>query len=284
MSTSQVDTGEDIGAIDTIRRGMAFSPELTEGIRVTLLLAVLASVGQIIVPIAVQQTLDHGLNADGGPNVGFTVTMGLVAGLAILVTSFASYLMTIRLFTTSERGLATLRIKAFRHVHDLPLLTQNTERRGALVSRVTSDVDQVSQFLVFGGLLFIVSIGQILIATVVMLFYSWQLALVVWVAFAPLFLSLRFFQRKLSAAYGTVRRQVGIMLSAISEPVVGAAVVRSYAVEDRTQARIDDAIDEYKTSAGSPPGWPTPASSSWACGSASPTRSPPVRWSPSRSW
>jgi len=247
MSTSQVDTGEDIGAIDTIRRGMAFSPELTEGIRVTLLLAVLASVGQIIVPIAVQQTLDHGLNADGGPNVGFTVTMGLVAGLAILVTSFASYLMTIRLFTTSERGLATLRIKAFRHVHDLPLLTQNTERRGALVSRVTSDVDQVSQFLVFGGLLFIVSIGQILIATVVMLFYSWQLALVVWVAFAPLFLSLRFFQRKLSAAYGTVRRQVGIMLSAISEPVVGAAVVRSYAVEDRTQARIDDAIDEYKT-------------------------------------
>ena len=36
------------------------------------------------------------------------------------------------------------------------------------------------------------------------------------------------------------------MLSAISEPVVGAAVVRSYAVEARTQARIDEAIDEYQ--------------------------------------
>jgi hypothetical protein len=90
MTTSQVETGEDIGALDTIRRGMAFSPELTEGIRVTLLLAVLASVGQIIVPIAVQQTLDRGLNAEGGADVGFTVTMGLVAGFAILVTSFAS--------------------------------------------------------------------------------------------------------------------------------------------------------------------------------------------------
>src|SRR6478609_9022738 len=246
MSTSQVDTGEDIGGIDTIRRGIAFSPELTEGIRVTLLLAVLASVGQIIVPIAVQQTLDHGLNADGGPDVGFTVTMGLVAGLAILVTSFASYLMTIRLFTTSERGLATLRIKAFRHVHDLPLLTQNTERRGALVSRVTSDVDQVSQFLVFGGLLFVVSVGQVLVATIVMLFYSWQLALVVWVCFAPLFLSIRYFQRKLSAAYGVVRAQVAVMLSAISEPVVGAAVVRSYAIQDRTQVRIDESIARYQ--------------------------------------
>ena len=162
------------------------------------------------------------------------------------MTGFASYLMTRRLFTTSERGLATLRIKAFRHVHDLPLLTQNTERRGALVARVTSDVDQVSQFLVFGGLIFVVSIGQVLVATVVMAFYSWQLTIVVWVCFAPLFLSLRYFQRKLSAAYGVVRRQVGIMLSAISEPVVGAAVVRAYAVEGRTQARIDEAIDAHK--------------------------------------
>ncbi len=247
MSATRFDTGEEIGAIDTIRRGMAFSPELTEGIRFTLFLAVIASVGQVVVPVAVQQTLDHGIHGPGGPDVGFTVVMGLMAALAIAVTSFASYLMTTRLFTSSERGLATLRIKAFRHVHDLPLLTQNTERRGALVSRVTSDVDQVSQFLVFGGLLFIVSIGQVLVATVVMVVYSWQLAIVVWVAFAPLFLSLRYFQRKLSAAYGTVRRQVGLMLSAISEPVVGAAVVRSYAVEERTQSRIDAAIDEYKT-------------------------------------
>jgi ABC-type multidrug transport system fused ATPase/permease subunit len=241
-----MDTGEEISAMATIRRGVHFSPELTEGFRGTLVLAVIASLGQVVVPIAVQQTLDRGLAGPGGPDVRFTVLMGLVAGLAVVVTSIASYAMTSRLFTASERGLATLRIKAFRHVHDLPLLTQNTESRGALVSRVTSDVDQVSQFLVFGGLIFVVSVGQILVATVIMAIYSWQLAVVVWVCFAPLFLSLRFFQRKLSAAYGTVRRQVGLLLSAISEPVVGAAVVRSYAVEARTQRRIDEAIARHK--------------------------------------
>ncbi|SDC96632.1 ABC transporter ATP-binding protein [Nocardioides lianchengensis] len=241
MSTV-MDTGESISALRTLRRGVHYSPELVEGIRVTLLLAVLASVGQVVVPVAVQQVLDKGLGADGGPDVSFTVWTGVLAALAIVGTSWASYAMTSRLFTTSERGLATLRIKAFRHVHDLPLLTQNTERRGALVSRVTSDVDQVSQFLVFGGLLLIVSVGQVLVATVVMLIYSWQLTIVVWVCFLPLFASLRFFQRKLSAAYGVVRRQVGLMLSAISEPVVGAAVVKSYAVEARTQGRIDEAI------------------------------------------
>ncbi len=245
-SGTRMDTGEDIKALETIRRGVGYSPELKEGVVGTLVLAVIASLGQVVVPIAVQQTLDRGLNGPGGPDVRFTTLMGLVAAVAVVVTSLASYAMTSRLFTASERGLATLRVKAFRHVHDLPLLTQNTERRGALVARVTSDVDQVSQFLVFGGLIFVVSVGQMLVATVIMAYYSWQLALVVWVCFAPLFLSLRFFQRKLSDAYGTVRRQVGLLLSAIAEPVVGAAVVRSYAVEGRTQARIDEAIERHK--------------------------------------
>jgi ABC-type multidrug transport system fused ATPase/permease subunit len=241
-----MDTGEDIGAIETIRRGVRISPELREGIRFTLFLAVIASCGQVVVPIAVQQTLDRGLNGPDGPRLDYVVWLGIAAAVVLAITSLASYKMTSRLFTTSERGLATLRVKAFRHVHDLPLLTQNTERRGALVSRVTSDVDQVSQFLVFGGLIFVVSIGQILVATVIMVIYSWELALVVWLCFAPLFVSIRYFQRKLSEAYGVVRHQVGVLLGAISEPVVGAATVRSYAVEERTQGRIDTAIDEFK--------------------------------------
>jgi ATP-binding cassette, subfamily B, bacterial len=245
-SGTVLDTGEEIGAWATIRRGVQLSPELREGVGGTLTFAVLATMGRVVVPIAVQQTLDRGLGAAGGPDLDFMTWMAVLAALAVVVTGIASYFMTSRLFTAAERGLATLRIKAFRHVHDLPLLTQNTERRGALVSRVTSDVDQVSQFLIFGGLIAVVSVGQIAVATVVMAVYSWQLTLVVWICFLPLFLSLRYFQRRLSEAYGTVRRQVGILLSAISEPVVGAAVVRSYAVEDRTQRRIDTAIERHK--------------------------------------
>jgi ATP-binding cassette, subfamily B, bacterial len=244
--SSVMDTGESISATRTIARGIELSPELKEGFRGTMAYAVLSTLGRIVVPVSVQQTLDKGVNAPGGPDLGFMAVVAVVAAVAVLVTAVASYKMTYRLFTSAERGLATLRIKAFRHVHDLPLLTQNTERRGALVSRVTSDVDQVSQFLIFGGIISIVSFGQIVIATVVMAVYSWQLTIVVWVCFLPLFLSLRFFQKRLSAAYGVVRQQVGVMLSAVSEPVVGAATVRSYAIEDRTQARIDTAIDRYK--------------------------------------
>jgi ATP-binding cassette subfamily B protein len=243
---STMSSGQQASAVGTLRRGFQLSPELTEGAKVTLLLGAVSTIGRVVVPVAVQQTIDRGLNAPGGPDTGVVWQMAAVAAAAIVVTAICAGAMNIRLFTSSERGLGTLRTKAFRHVHDLPVLTQNTERRGALVSRVTSDVDQVSLFLQFGGIISVVSIGQIAIATVVMAIYSWQLTIVVWICFSPLFLSLRYFQSRMTVAYTNVRRLVGEMLSAISEPVVGAAVVRAHAIEGRTQSRIDAAIERHR--------------------------------------
>ncbi len=245
---SQLLDGAELTALQTMRIGFSHSPELRRGLGLTAFFALLGTAGRVVVPIAVQQTLDRGLHGPRGVDVGFVTLMGLASAAAIVLTAASSYLMTSRLFVAAESGLATLRTKAFRHVHDLPVLTQNTERRGALVSRVTSDVDQVSQFLVFGGMIGVISVGQLLVATLVMLVYSWQLTIVVWLCFAPLFISLRYFQRRLTAAYAEVRRQIGVMLSAISEPVVGAAVVRTHAIEKRTQGRIDATIAAWEKS------------------------------------
>ena len=244
---------EDTPAREVLRRGVEISPQLTEGIRLTVAAAVVASIGRVVVPVVVQQTIDRGL---GGADVGsgqvsveptFLVLLGLAAAVAIAVTGYASYLMTARLVGAVETGLAVLRDKAFRHVHDLPVLAQDNERRGALVSRVTGDVDQISRFLSFSGILAVVSVGQIVLATVVMLVYDWRLTLVVWLCFAPLFASLPRFQARLASAYTVVRRRMGTMLAQIAEPVVGAAVVRAHAIEAHTQERIDSAIDDYRS-------------------------------------
>jgi ATP-binding cassette subfamily B protein len=248
-TTSSLGHGTEDSAVETIRRGLSYSPEIREGLGLTLVLALVATAGRVVVPIAVQQTVDRGLLNPDGPDLEFVRWMCLGAGVAVLVTAGCAYLMNLRLFRASEAGLATLRTTAFRHVHDLSVLTQNTERRGSLVSRVTSDVDTLSQFVQWAGLLFVVSTGQLIVATVIMAVYSWQLTVLVWICFLPLFLLLRLFQRKVSAAYGVVRERVGAMLGAISESVVGAEVVRAYAIEDRTQDRIDTAVDQHRLAA-----------------------------------
>lgn len=246
---STVGDGRSGGSWRTIRRGLALSPEIKQGLGVTLGLALVATAGRVVVPIAVQQTIDRGLTGAAGVDLGFVRWMCLVALGTIIATAWSAYLMNVRLFRASEAGLASLRTKAFRHVHDLSVLTQNTERRGSLVARVTTDVDTLSQFVQWGGILMIVSVGQLIVATVIMAVYSWQLTLLVWVCFLPLFLLLRHFQRIVSAAYSVVRERVGIMLGAISESVVGAQVVRAYAIEKRTQDRIDEAVENHRVAA-----------------------------------
>ena len=233
----------------TLRRGLALSPEFRVGLPMTLLLALVATVGRVVVPVAVQRTVDSGLLGAGGPDVGQVRGVVTAAAVATLLTAVAAYFLNVRLFRTSESGLASLRVRAFRHVHDLSVLTQNAERRGSLVSRVTSDVDTISTFMQWGGLLMVVSLGQLVVATVLMAFYSWQLTVLVWVCFLPLFLLMRTFQKRVSDAYGAVRERVGDLLGAVSESVVGASTVRAYAIEERTGRRIDRAIESHRSAA-----------------------------------
>lgn len=225
-----------------LRRGLSLSPAIKDGLGLTLVLAILSTIGGSVVPIVIKETVDSGLGEGNGTELS-DVAPYLLAALGIIVASgILAYWMRVRLFVASERGLAQLRVDAFRHVHDLSMLTQNAERRGVLVSRVTSDIDQVSQFLQFTGIMMVVSLGQILMATAIMAYFSWQLTIVVWVCFLPLGISLKYFAERLSRAYDIVRRTVGEMIAVIAEPVVGASVVRAYAIERRTQQRVDDGI------------------------------------------
>jgi len=249
VTTTLPDEDRHEGALKTLRRGLRMMPEFRRGLPVTFLLALIATAGRVVVPIAVQQVIDRGLNAAGGPDLDLITWAVIICGIVVLITAVAVYRMNVRLFSTTEAALAGLRVRAFRHVHDLSAVHQQGDKRGALVSRVTSDVDQLSVFMQWGGVLGLVSLGQIVVATAVMTYYSWQLTLLVLVCFIPLVIAVRWFAQRLAEVYGVVRERVGDVLAAVSESVVGAATVRAYGVRARTGDRIDAAIDRHYRSA-----------------------------------
>jgi len=241
-SGASMATASTLGVRETLRRGIEISPRLVEGLGLTVGLAVLAAVGRVLVPIAVQQTVDTGILAEGGPDVRRVVLLASAAAVGLLLGALCSAAVNIRLFRSSEAGLLQLRTRAFRHVHDLSVLTRGTERRGSLVSRVTSDVDTISMFVQWGGIQLLVSVLQILVASVLMAIYSWQLTLVVWLGFVPLVLVLPRLQKRVNDRYSAVRERYGAMLGAVSESVVGAETIRAYGVAGRTQRATDAAI------------------------------------------
>jgi ATP-binding cassette subfamily B protein len=234
------------GTLATFRRGLALSPELRPGLAGTLVLAVIAMAGRVAVPIAVQQGIDRGIRAPDGPHLGVIAVIVALTLAVLAVSTACGYLMTRRLFTVSETALGALRSRTFRHIHDLSMLHQQSERRGSLVSRVTGDVDQITQFLQTGGVMLLLSSGQLVVTTVVMLVYSWQLTLVVFAAFLPAAVVIRLFQRRLAGVYRTVRERTGTLLGAIGESVVGATVIRAYGVGARTEQRLDTAIERLR--------------------------------------
>ncbi|MFC4555344.1 ABC transporter ATP-binding protein [Georgenia faecalis] len=247
--SSQMSSASDLGVFATVRRGLQLSPAMVKGLGWTLVLALLATAGRVVVPVAIQLVTDNAILAPGGPNVPAVAWTALGGAGVVVLAGVASSVVNIRLFRSSEEGLAQLRIRTFRHVHDLAVLTQNAERRGSLVSRVTSDVDTISRFVQFGGLQLILNVGQLLMATVAMAIYSPPLTAVVWLCFAPVFFFAPAAQRVISRAYGIVRERVGGMLAAISESVVGAETIRAYGAAARTQRRVDDAVTEHRDAA-----------------------------------
>ncbi|WP_144121423.1 ABC transporter ATP-binding protein [Catellatospora sichuanensis] len=247
MSASAVtDTGRSESAWATFRRGVSLSPELKAGLAGTLGLALIAMIGRAAVPVAVQQGIDRGLGGQNGPDMGVIATIVGITALILVVTTACGYFMMRRLFTVSETALANIRVRTFRHIHDLSMLHQQSERRGTMVSRVTSDVDSITQFIQWGGVILMVNGGQLVVTTIVMAFYSWQLTLVVLAAFLPAVIVIRAFQKRLSGAYAENRRRIGVMLGAISESVVGASVIRAYGVSQRSGAKLSETIDDYQ--------------------------------------
>lgn len=238
------------GAGTTIVRALRLSPELRLGLFGTLALALLATAGRAVVPIVIQQTIDRGIGTDAaGVDLPYVLwAVGIAAG-AVAVTAVVSALMNIRLATVVEHALSNLRVRAFGHIHDLSMLHQASEQRGAMVSRVTTDIDEVSRFMQFGGLNLVTALGQLTVAAVVMVVLSWRLALVVFVMFVPFAVAARWFQQRLTVATIVVRQRLGELLGRLAEVVVGAPVVRAYGIERRTQRQLDDAIETHRDAA-----------------------------------
>jgi putative ABC transport system ATP-binding protein len=150
--------------------GRAFreAPTLRRGVELTLLLAVLGTAGQLVVPIAVQQIVDREVLAPEGPDLGAVMVQGAAALLVLVLAAVISRSAVLRLNISTAGGLKELRVKLFGHLHKLSILHVQAERRGALVSRVTNDITTIQEFMEWGGIGMVIGIAQVMLALAVM--------------------------------------------------------------------------------------------------------------------
>ena len=136
-----------------------------------------------------------------------------------------------------EFVVSDLRNALFAQIQRMPMRWFHKTKVGRVISRMTSDIEDVRigvQEVLFVS---VVQIGQMLIAAVAMIWYDWTLFLIV-LGLAPVIaLTNHYFHRKLSVALRNMRESFSRVTATLAESVLGIRVTQGF-VRQEENARI----------------------------------------------
>ena len=228
-----------------ISRGVEIAPALRSGFLSTFALAAVGAGARVSVPILLQMVIDHGIKGRS-VRMGYVLSLAAVGVVLVVLAAACQRAAVIRLGLRSESALYTLRVTLFGHIHRLSLADHNEEKRGALVSRVTSDIETMQQFFSWGALAFLLDGTLMVVVAAVMMAYDWVLTLTVLVIAAPLALVLRTVQKHLVKAWAATREVNAEVLGAVSEMTAGMETLRAYGVPRVMLGRVGALLAERR--------------------------------------
>jgi len=202
-------------------------------------LAVLAaSAADLVAPQILRRIIDDGIGA-GQTDLIWKGAIGLVA--VAVVGGFATFLQGY-LSARASHGVAfDMRNAIFDKLQRLSFSYHDRASTGQLITRVTSDVDLVREF-VGGGLVQAVSAVLLLVGAVVLLLsMNTTLALVAFTVIPGTLAVLLLFVRRLGPMFRQFQKRLGALNTVLQENIAGARVVRAFAREEYEAARYRSA-------------------------------------------
>ncbi|HKB20621.1 MAG TPA: ABC transporter ATP-binding protein, partial [Gaiellaceae bacterium] len=182
-------------------------------------------------PALVRYAIDAGISKhERGPLDAAAIAF---LGLALL-KPFVVRAQTLFAASAGERFLGSLRTAAFDKLQALPLGFFERERAGVLLSRLTSDVQSLTEFIREALIEVVGSALQIALTIVVLVVLSPTLAAVSLVALPILIASSWTFHHSAGRVYHAIRDRVAETLTALQEGLAGIRVVQAFRRERRT--------------------------------------------------
>jgi ABC-type multidrug transport system fused ATPase/permease subunit len=197
----------------------------------------------LVPPYLAKVAVDDGIEKGDLGVLSLVVAAFVAAGLAAFALSA---LQTYFTGWVGERALADLRIRLFRHLQRLSLGFFERNRTGAIVSRITNDIEALDQ-LVTDGLSSLVQNTLVLLGTAIVLFYlDWRLALATLVVLPLMAAATAWFRMRSNRAYRRVRERLGLVTATLAEDISGMRVVQSFTREPTSQTSFRGVNDSYR--------------------------------------
>jgi ATP-binding cassette, subfamily B, multidrug efflux pump len=208
---------------------------------VAVLSLLLVSGANLATPLLIGRAIDEGI---GPRRLGIIfIVVGWLVGLALaraLFTFLQGYLAE-----RASQGVAyDLRDALFERIERLSFSYYDRVQTGQLVTRLTSDVEQIRTFAGSGVVQLANAVVMLIGATVVLLYLDWQLALVALAVVPVIAVLLVRFVGRIRPLFREVQQTLGRLNTVLQEDLVGVRVIRAFAREDYETARYTSVNDE----------------------------------------
>src|SRR5256885_2326839 len=132
-----------------------------------------------------------------------------------------------------------LRTTLYHHIQRLSLAYHDQKKTGDLISRVTSDIGAVQDFISSALLGMIVSVLTLVGMLGVMFYINWHFTLIALSVAPVLFLVVYSFTRRIKQAAREVRKKEGDVVSVVQESLSSIRVIQAFAREDYEEKRFE---------------------------------------------
>ena len=163
----------------------------------------------------------------------------LAVAIIAIIGAVSSY--TEKYLTTSvgQWVMHDLRRTLYQHIHHLSLAEHDEKRTGDLVSRVTSDIEAVQDFISTALLGMLVDALTIAGMVAWMFYHNARFALIALSIVPALFLVVFIFTKRIKKASRAMRQKEGELANIVQEVFTSIRVVKAFAREDYEQDRFE---------------------------------------------
>jgi ATP-binding cassette subfamily B protein len=190
----------------------------------------------LAIPRMLQTTIDQGIVAQ---DTGAIVQSALIMVGLILVSAAATVGITVLSVRVSQSLAADLRRSLFAHTLSLSFANLDRLQTGRLMTRLSSDIAQVAQFIFMTMRMFLRAPLMIVGSLILMVLTNWQLALIMLVLMPATLLVVALYANKAQPLFMQVQSQLDRLNTVFQENLSGVRVVKAFVRAQHELNRFD---------------------------------------------
>lgn len=205
-----------------------------------MLFAILGAAITLAIPLIVRYITQNVIALEPSQALGQILRLGVFMMALVLAECFCNYFIANYGHVMGAKIEYDMRAEIFAHYQKLSFSFFDNQKVGQLMSRITSDLFDISELLHHGPEDLAISLIKIVGSFIILLSIDWKLTLVAFLFIPVMTVYAMYFNRRMKQAFKRNRAKIADINSQIEDNLSGIRVVKSFANEDEEMHKFQD--------------------------------------------